>query len=57
MSALLTLFSDVEDIFRALRVQVNAAGLAPNFLGMMQNLLCIPVQVEAGSVAPVLTQS
>jgi hypothetical protein len=41
--------SDADDIFKALKMQMDQAGLQQNFLGFLQNLMCIPVQTEAGS--------
>lgn len=40
--------SDVDDVFKTLKVQFKEAGLSTNFLGVLQNFLIMPIKNEQG---------
>jgi hypothetical protein len=39
-----------DDIYRAIKEQMNDAGLAENFLGFLQSLLYLPITKETGYI-------
>jgi hypothetical protein len=40
--------NDIDDVFQAIKSAMSSAGLSQNFLGFMQNLLCVQVNTESG---------
>jgi len=41
-------FSDIDDVFKGLKGQCKEAGVSTYLLSLLQNLLIMPLQEEAG---------